>query len=155
MYYIKRKIKKCKFNDMGELYGLEIKPKGNGEFKVGKVLICGDNLRNKYSKKQLDKRFSKLYKKIYDFLISDDDSEDGIKACLGEIEKVKQAIFNKYKEHLKNKLYREYLIRIVLTENEFRNKYMEREYYANVIRNSFKMASMEFADTEKEKGKGR
>ncbi len=154
MFYLNRKIKRCKFIDMGELTGLSVKPRGIGALKVSNVLICNTDLKNKYAKKQLDKKFSKLYKKIYDFLVSEDDSEEGVKACLGEIEKVKQSIFNKYKEHLKNKLYREYLARIVLIQNEFRDKYMEREYYASIIRRSFMDASKEYEESER-KGKSR
>lgn len=145
MYYLKRKIRKCKFKSMEDLYGLSIKPKGiNGSIKVKNVLVCDDNLKTRYIKKQLDKRFSKIYKNIYDFLISDDDSEDGIKACLTEIEKAKSVIFNKYREHMKNKLYKEYLVKIVLTENEFREKYHEREYYSKLIEKAYNTYNNKF-----------
>lgn len=138
MLYLKRKVKKCKFKEMEELYGFVVKlSKSKGPIDVKKITICDSVLINKYAKKQLDKKFSKMYKKIYSFLISDEDSEEGVKACLGEIEKAKAVLFNKYKEFIKNKLYKEYLAKIVLTENEFRNKYMEKQYYSNLINKAY------------------
>ena len=105
MIYLKRKVKKCKFKEIGELSGLELKPRGpKGDLKVKSILICDKEMKNKYIRKQLDKRFSNMCDKIYKFLISEDDSEEGVKACLGEIEKLKSIIFNKYKEHMKNKI---------------------------------------------------
>ena len=114
MIYLKRKVKKGKLKEIGEFYGLEPK----GALKVKRILICDTDMKNKYIRKQLDKKFSGVCDKIYDFLISEDDSEDGVKACLGEIEKLKSVIFNKYKEHMKNKMYKEFLAKIVIAENE-------------------------------------
>lgn len=155
MFYLKRKIGKCKFSSMSELYGLEIKPrnKANASIKVKAMLICDDDFKNNYIAKQLDKRFSKLYDHIYNFLVSEDDSEQGVKGCLTEIEKAKSVIFNKYKEHMKNKLYKEYLARIVLTENEFRNKYLERQYFAKLIEKAYDNTYS--YDEELNKGKSR
>lgn len=155
MFYIKRKIKRCKFNSMGELTGLSIKPKSGKEslIKVKSVLLCDTEFKNNFIKKQMDKRLSKLYNTIYKFLISDDDSEDGVKACLGEIEKAKAIIFNKYQEHMKNKLYKEYLAKIVLTENEFRDKYMQRQYYSNLIEKAYN--SYNSYEEEQQKGRSR
>ncbi len=136
MYYLKRKIKKCKFDSVSDLKGLEIRPRGNIGKKIKNVLICEEVFSNKYVIRQLDKRFKKMYKDIYKILMSEDDAEDGVKACLGEIEKTKSVIFNKYKEHLKNKQYKDYLAKIVILENEFRNKYLEKQYFANMINKS-------------------
>ena len=91
-----------------------------------------------YAKKQVSKKLKACYKKIYNFLISDDESSDGVKACLGEIEKLKSSIFNKYKEDLKIKDYQEFLAKIAITESEFKSKYHEREYLSNMINNFYK-----------------
>lgn len=157
MIYLKRKVKKCRFKEVGELKGLELKPRGpKGELKVKRILICDDDLKNKYIRKQLDKKFSHVCKTIYKFLISEDDSEDGIKACLGEIEKLKSVIFNKYKEHMKNKMYKEFLAKIVITENEFRDKYREREFYSKLIESTFKnYNNVNTYEDEMEKGRSR
>lgn len=155
MFYLKRKIKKCKFDGMGELTGLVIKPRGSkaDKVKVKSVLVCDSDFKNEYIKKQLDKRFSKLYNTLYKFLISEDDSEEGVKVCLGEIEKAKMIIFNKYKEHMKNKLYKEFLAKVVLTENEFRDKYMQRQYYSNLINKAYN--NFKFYEEENEKSRSR
>lgn len=145
MFNIKRKNKRGKCIGMGEVSGLKVKP---SKKEIKDVIICDNELNNKYIKKQLDKRFCKLYKTLYDYLISEDDSEEGIKACLGEIEKLKSVIFNKYQEFMKNKLYKEYLAKIVITENEFRNKYMEREYYSKIIKEAYKNMSSNFVEEE-------
>lgn len=157
MIYLKRKVKKCKFKEMGELYGLELKPRGpKGALKVKSILICDEEMKNKYIRKQLDKKFSGVCDKIYNFLISEDDSEDGVKACLGEIEKLKSVIFNKYKEHMKNKMYKEFLAKIVLAENEFRDKYREREFFSKLINDTFKSYNnINNYEEEMEKGRSR
>lgn len=153
MFYLRRKIKRCRVKEMTQLDGLLIKPRGskNSTIKVKNILICDKNFKNNYIKKQLDNKFSKLYKKIYKFLVSGDDSEEGVKSCLGEIEKTKSIIFSKYKEHMKNKLYKEYLAKIVLTENEFRDKYMQRQYFSKMLDKTFSNYNF----LEEEKGKSR
>lgn len=157
MIYLKRKVKKGKLKEIGEFYGLELKPRGpKGALKVKRILICDTDMKNKYIRKQLDKKFSGVCDKIYDFLISEDDSEDGVKACLGEIEKLKSVIFNKYKEHMKNKMYKEFLAKIVIAENEFRNKYREREFFSKLINDTFKsFNNINNYEEEMEKGRSR
>ncbi len=155
MLYIKRKIKKGKLKEIGNIKGLEITLRNKkGAIHAKKMIIVDDTLANIYSKKQLDKKFKKLYDFIYKFLTSEDNSEDGVKACLGEIEKVKQELFNKYKEFLKNKEYKEFITKIVITENEFKNKYFEREYLANIIKSVNKLPTNAMYE-EMEKGRSR
>ena len=122
MFYLKRKIKKCRFKSISPMNGLSIKPRGSKDSHVLSVTICDEEFKNIYIRKQLNKKSSKLCNYLYKFLISEDDSENGVKACLGEIEKAKSIILNKYKEHMKNELYREFLAKVVLIENEFRDK---------------------------------
>ncbi len=155
MYYLERKNKKDKLKEVGEFEGIKATPKVNkSSVKIGSVIICDKYLRNKYAIRQLNKKFKTMYKKIYDFLNSDDDSETGIKACLGEIEKTKQAIFNSYKEDLKRKEYKEFLAKIVLTENEFREQYKEREFYNNMLREAYKRINNPLIE-EEVRGKSR
>ena len=157
MIYLKRKIRKGKFKSMEDLTGLELKPRGpKGNIKVKSILICDSKLKSKYIGKQLDKKISHVCKTIYKFLVSEDDSEDGIKACLGEIEKIKSVIFNKYKEHMKNKMYKDYLAKIVILENEFKNKYREREFYSNLIKSTLNnYNNVNKYEEEMEKGRSR
>lgn len=148
MYYLKRKVKKNTIKSVGEFKGLEVRPKN----KVKEVVILDEELANNYIKKQLDKRFKKMYDKVYLYLTEDDSSEDGVKACLSEIEKLKSLIFYKYEEFMKKKLYKEYLAKIVLTTNELKKKDAEREMFNEFIKsininNSF--------DYEEEKGRSR
>ena len=153
MYYLKRKMKKGFIKNIFNFEGLEIKPKSKRHENIKKVTIIDKKLKNNYSIKQMDKHLKRIYDKIFAFLTSDDDSENGIKICLGEIEKCKSALFNKYKEALQNKKYKEYLAKIALIETEFRDKYYEREYYANIIKNMYKdLGTME---EEEIKGKSR
>lgn len=156
MYYVKRKIRRAKCVGVGEITGMLTKTRASkAPIQVKKMIICDSSMKNAHAKKQMDKKFSALYNFIYKFLTSEDNSEEGVKACLGEIEKVKSALFNQYKENLKNKQYREYLTKIVLTENEFRNKYFEREFYANLIRNTMKRMEVPNYQDEVEKGRSR
>lgn len=148
MYYLKRKSKKVSAVNEVNIKGLEIKPKKKHNIK--NVIITDKKLASKYSARQMEKNLKKVYDTIFKFLTSEDDSENGIKICLGEIEKCKSALFNKYKETLQNKKYREYLAKIALIETEFNNKYYEREYYATIINKMYQ--SME---PEELKGKSR
>ena len=119
MYKIDKNKKNVKLVNVGNIEGLKCNT------KKGKATIVSSELKA-------------CYKKIYNFLISDDESSDGVKACLGEIEKLKSSIFNKYKEDLKIKDYQEFLAKIAITESEFKSKYHEREYLSNMINNFYK-----------------
>lgn len=154
MLYLKRKIEKGNLKNELKINGLELKPKNNKDHKeVKKVTIVDKKLSNKYAKKQMEKNLKKVYDKIFKFLTSEDDSENGIKACLGEIEKCKSMLFNKYKEALTNKKYKEYIAKIAITEAEFKEKYYEREYYSKIINDMYK--SMNLPEMEETKGKTR
>ena len=126
MYYLKRKIKKSTLKDKINIDGLTTKPKNK---TVKKVVLVDKKLKSNYAIKQMDKNLKKAYDSIFKFLTSEDDSANGIKICLGEIEKCKSTLFNKYKEELSKAKYKEYLAKIAITEAEFKHKYTEREYY--------------------------
>ena len=149
MYYLKRKIKAVNLNNPIKVDGLDAKSK-----KIKKVTIVDKKLRSKYATKQMDNKLKKLYDKIFNFLTSDDDSENGVKACLGEIEKIKAILFNKYKNELQNKKYKEYLAKIAITEEEFKNKFEEREYYKELIEKMYRDLR-EKEELEEMKGKAR
>lgn len=144
MYKLKKNKDKGKFKRMTSTSGLLVKS------KKGKVTLVSEEIKNKYALKIINKKLKTCYKKIYNFLTSEDDSEAGIKACLGEIERLKTCIFNKYKEFLKDKEYKEFLAKIVITENEFKNKYHEREYFSKMLDNLYKSYN-----EEEVKGRGR
>ena len=75
MLYIKRKIKKAKLLKIGNITGILTKTRSvKGAIKVSKMIIADKKLKNSYSKKQMDKKFSFLYNFIYKFLTSDDKS---------------------------------------------------------------------------------
>lgn len=148
MYYLKRKVKKNTVKSVGEFKGLAVRPKN----KVKEVVILDEELANNYIKKQLDKKFKKMYDKVYLYLTEDDSSEDGVKACLSEIEKLKSLIFYKYEEYMKKKLYKEYLAKIVLTTNELKKKDAEREMFNEFIR---EISINNNFDYEEEKGRSR
>ncbi len=132
MYKLKKNKDKGKFKKLTTIEGLVVKS------KKGKVTLVSDELKNKYAIKMINKKLKTCYKKIFNFLTSEDDSESGIKACLGEIEKLKSCILNKYKEFLKDKEYKEFLAKTVITENEFKNKYHEREYFSKMLDTLYK-----------------
>ena len=131
MYYVKRKVKKNKIKEVGNINGLVVKPKS----KAKEVSIIDKEFANEYVKKQMDKKFKNMYKKIYTYLTEDEGSEEGMKACLSEIEKLKSIIFYKYQEFMKNKLYKEYLAKIILTTEELKRKDSEREMFNEFIKN--------------------
>lgn len=150
MYYVKRKVKKNKLKNIGNIKGLEIKPKKKEQ--IEKIIIIDSEMSNNYIKKILDRKFKNMYKKIYEYLMENEGSEDGIKACLSEIEKLKSLIFYKYQEYMKAKLYKEYLAKIVLTTEELKNKDMERNFFNQIMKTTIP----NYYDTEEEiRGKSR
>ena len=150
MYYVKRKVKKNKLKNIGNIKGLEIKPKKKEQ--IEKIIIIDSEMSNNYIKKILDRKFKNIYKKIYEYLMEDERPEDGIKACLSEIEKLKSLIFYKYQEYMKVKLYKEYLAKIVLTTEELKNKDMERNFFNQIMKTTIP----NYYDTEEEiRGKSR
>lgn len=150
MYYVKRKVKKNKLKNIGNIKGLEIKPKNKEQ--IEKIIIIDSEMSNNYIKKILDRKFKNMYKKIYEYLMENEGSEDGIKACLSEIEKLKSLIFYKYQEYMKVKLYKEYLAKIVLTTEELKNKDMERNFFNQIMKTTIP----NYYDTEEEiRGKSR
>ena len=151
MYYLKRKIKKGTLKNKIVVEGFKSKPK-NKAFK--EITITDKKLRNKYASKQMDKHLKKIYDLIFKFLTGDDNSENGIKICLGEIEKCKTMLCNKYKEELYKNKYKEYIAKIAITEEEFKNKYKEREYYASLIEKMYQEIAKN-DEYEEFKGKGR
>lgn len=150
MYYVKRKVKKNKLKNIGNIKGLEIKPKNKEQ--IEKIIIIDSEMSNNYIKKILDRKFKNMYKKIYEYLMENEGTEDGIKACLSEIEKLKSLIFYKYQEYMKVKLYKEYLAKIVLTTEELKNKDMERNFFNQIMKTTIP----NYYDTEEEiRGKSR
>lgn len=143
MLKLNKKRDKVELVDAGNFEGLEVKSR-----KAKKVVIIDKDLKSKYSRIQVDKKLKKCYGKIYDFLMSEDDSEEGIKACLGEIEKIKEMIFIRYKEFLTNKMYKEFLAKIAITEREFKNKYYERAYFAKMIESLSREYNYEYDELE-------
>ncbi len=151
MYYLKRKVKKNKIKSIGKIKGLVVKPR----IKADEVTLADKEISNEYVKKQLDKKFKNMYKKIYIYLTEDEGSEEGMKACLSEIEKLKSLIFYKYQEYMKNKLYKEYLAKIVLTTEELKRKDTERERFNEFIKNITFNYEPRDMDLESERGRSR
>ncbi len=151
MYYLKRKIKKGTLKKKIVINGLVTKSKNKD---VKSVTLVDKKLRTNYATRQMEHNLRKVYDKIFKFLTGDDDSENGIKICLGEIEKCKSMLFNKYKKELQAKKYKDYIIKIAITEEEFKKKYHEREYYKNLIEKMYRELNQR-EEIEEFRGKGR
>ena len=83
MYIVVKRRGRVKVEEYGEINGFVTKS------KKGKITIVYNKLKELYACKQVEKKFNSCFKKIYNLLLEEDDSEDGVKACLGEIEKLK------------------------------------------------------------------
>ena len=46
MFYLKRKIKKCRFKSISPMNGLSIKPRGSKDSHVLSVTICDEEFKN-------------------------------------------------------------------------------------------------------------
>ena len=62
-------------------------------------------------------------------LNSDDSTDDDASMVLDETSKFKSIIINKYKKYISDKLYKTYMKKVIIMEEEFKRSYMYNKYY--------------------------
>lgn len=117
-----------------EITGLEIKSSGQSNI-IGssKVTIVAPELKTDYIKQKLDKKIADLLYKMR-ALLEDPNSSDGdVVLVLDEMEKLKGILMNKYREHLEDSLYKSYLKKLMLTEDDFIKRYDIKKIYREMM----------------------
>jgi uncharacterized UPF0160 family protein len=133
-YILNRKdadLKIIEFPD--EIEGLEISPQTKSEesaIKIKSMTLVDKKFIKSYINQKLDKRFEKIINILNKSLVDDsDDTDEGAKQALGEIQKMKSMIINKYKIYLTEKQYKDFLSKIILMEEEFKVRYNQKIAY--------------------------
>ena len=132
--YAKNKKSKVLFYKK-DVDGLEIKPSGGktASINVDKLLLTDPELINEYISIRLEKKFKEIITKLYEILNDPDTDEDGVSMLLGEVERFKEIVNNKYARFLGIQKKREFLAKIILIEEELKKKYMEIKYIQDLI----------------------
>lgn len=121
-----------------EITGLEIKSTSqNNILNYEKVTIVAPELKTDYIKQKLDKKIADLLYKMR-ALLEDPNSSDGdVALVLDEMEKLKGILINKYREHLEDSLYKSYLKKLMLTEDDFIKRYDVKKIYREMMMGSY------------------
>lgn len=132
-YILDNKSDSIKSIEESELNALEIKSNKENVIGAKKVLLVDETLKDLYIKNKVNKKLLSIIAQMQKILESDDTTEGTIGIVLDEIERLKGIIINKYKIHLADLEYKEMLKRIMLTEEEFKNKYNAIQIYKEML----------------------
>jgi uncharacterized UPF0160 family protein len=116
-----------------EVEGLEVSPQGNIEIpsiKIKNITLVDKKLVKSYVDQIISKKFEKLVKMMNKSLLDNtDESDEGAMQALDEIQKLKSRIVNKYKIHLTEKQYKDFLKKLLMMEEEFKMRYNQKIIY--------------------------
>jgi len=117
--------------------GFVINPKSHGRknmISASKMVVTDPELISGYINAKLDRKFKNLVKLVYDMLETPGEDESDITSILGEINRLKGIIENKYKYYLNVLEYDRFMKKILLIEKELKEKIIEIQmsyYYYN------------------------
>lgn len=132
-YILDNKSDKIKSVTENNLKGLEIKTKGENAIKASKVLIIDSELKDLYIKNKINKKLVTLLAKMQYILDNDDNDTTNATLVLGEIDRLKSILINKYKEHLKTEEFSYLLKKLMIIEEEFKIKYNRKQIYREML----------------------
>jgi len=110
--------------------GLSINTKNHGRknmISASKMIITDDDLINDYINIRLDKRFKNLVKLVFEMLSTEGETAEDVGNILGEIDKLKSIIENKYKYYLNVLEYEKFMKKLFLIEKQLKEKIIEIE----------------------------
>ena len=111
--------------------GLEVTPINevkNQVIKVGEVLLVDENLQHSYIKQRVNNKLDKIIKFMLQILNDDTTDEDDTAMVLGEINRLKGIVANKYRHFMKDAEYKSLLTKLILIEEEFKKNYNEKMF---------------------------
>lgn len=132
-YILDNKSDKVKSVTENKLKGLEIKTKGENAIKASKVLIVDSELKDLYIKNKINKKLVTIIAKMQYILDNDDNDTTNATLVLGEIDRLKGILINKYKEHLKIEEFSYLLKKLMIIEEEFKVKYNRKQVYREML----------------------
>lgn len=141
-YILNKKEIKFELVSFPELIeGLNITPqnkKDESPFVIKNITLVDNKLVKSFILQKINKKFDKLLKLINKILNGESDDENGdAKQALGEVQKMKSMLINKYKIYLHEKQYKEILGKLILMEEEFKIRFNEKILYEQLINMNF------------------
>ncbi len=94
-------------------------------------------LKDLYIKKKINKKLVSLLAKMQYILDNDEDGNTNVTLVLGEIDRLKSIMINKYKEHLKSEEFSYLLKKLMIIEEEFKVKYNRKQIYREMLMEDF------------------
>ena len=136
-YILDNKSDKIKKVTENNIKGLEITTKKDNQLNATKVLIIDSELKDLYIKKKINKKLVSLLAKMQYILDNDEDGNTNVTLVLGEIDRLKSIMINKYKEHLKSEEFSYLLKKLMIIEEEFKVKYNRKQIYREMLMEDF------------------
>lgn len=134
-YNLYKKEKKFELIDFpNEVEGLEIKPKIKTEedMKIKNMVLSEKKFIKTYVIKNINKKFDKIIMLINKMLNSEDNSSSDVGVVLDEVQKIKSTLISKYKQYLTEKQYKDFLTKIIITEEEFKVRYNQKIMFEQI-----------------------
>ena len=132
-YILDNKSDKIKSVTENKLKALEIKTKGENAIGASKILIVDSQLKDSYIKNKINKKLVVILAKMQYILNNDEEGSSNVGLVLGEIDRLKSILINKYKEHLKVEEFSYLLKKLMIIEEEFKIKFNRRQIYREML----------------------
>ena len=127
-----KKTKSGSYTFEQELDGFVITPKKEKQMDgidIKEVIITDKELINNHAKKIFDKKLKDITKMMFLVINNSDSSDDDASIVLDEVSKLKSIIINKYKKIISETLYKNYMKKLIIMEEEFKENFMYSKYY--------------------------
>ena len=127
-----KKTKSGSYTFEQELDGFVITPKKEKQMDgidIKEVIITDKELINNHAKKIFDKKIKDITKMMFLVINNSDSSDDDASIVLDEVSKLKSIIINKYKKIISETLYKNYMKKLIIMEEEFKENFMYSKYY--------------------------
>ena len=140
-YVIDRKNENLKLaNYRVEISGLKVKPinKVSGlTIKAKSITLADPCLIDSDIKKRINKKINKIVNFMEKILNDDGTTDDDTGIALDEINKLKGIINKKYKEYMVKTEYDNFIKKINIVEEVFRDNYREKQYFSYLSGNYY------------------
>lgn len=115
-----------------ELDGFVVTPKKGKSMEgidIKEVVITDPLLTSGHAKRIFDKKIKDLTKMMFLVVNNSDSTDDDASLVLDEVSKLKSIIINKYKKFISETMYKNYMKKLIILEEEFKQNFMYSKYY--------------------------
>ena len=121
--------------------GFVIEPKNsNTKYKVSvtKITLIDKELITHYIVKSINKKFDKLFNKMYLVLTEENEDPNDTPLILDEIAKLKSIVITKYKNYVSEEIYKNILKKLIIAEDEFAKDYNQKMFIRSIINSQYR-----------------